>query len=113
MAHIRFLPMDRTIDVPDGTTLLAAARRAGVPVRTRCGGRLGCLACKVRIIEGDGLAPPRPNEARKLGGLIGDGVRYSCQVRCRGSLLVEVPEDPLKAAVRRQLAKLKEERDEL
>ena len=111
MAKIHFLPEDKTIDVKDGISLLEAARRAGVPVRTRCGGVMGCLMCKVRIIRGDQLAPPRPNEERKLGSLIRDGIRLSCQTRCRGLVIAEVPEDPLKAAIRRQLALQKEERD--
>jgi 2Fe-2S ferredoxin len=41
----------------------------------------------------------------KLGGLERQGVRLACQAKVTGSVIVEVPEDPLKAAIRKQLDK--------
>ncbi|MFC3803154.1 2Fe-2S iron-sulfur cluster-binding protein [Cohnella sp. GCM10012308] len=103
--EVEFGPEGQTVSVRAGTTLLDAARRAKAPVRTRCGGVAGCLMCKVSVPPtcGDALTPPTEAERRKLGPLLEQGVRLSCQSRVRRSLRVEVPEDPLKAAVRRQL----------
>lgn len=103
--EVVFEPGAGAVRVRAGTTLLEAARRARAPVRTRCGGVAGCLMCKVSVPpECTGaLTSPTEAERRKLGSLLGQGLRLSCQARVRGDVRVEVPEDPLKAAVRRQL----------
>jgi len=111
--RVTFMPAGKMIDVVRPTTLLAAARQAGVAVRTRCGGKAGCLLCKVNV-SGDAHAvtAPTPPEARKMGMEETLGPRLACQVRVSGrsgSVTVEVPEDPLKALVRR---KLEEQRGE-
>ena len=51
---ITFLPSGRTATVRAGTTVLDASRKAGVPIRTRCGGKAACLMCKV-VTNGEGL----------------------------------------------------------
>lgn len=111
--EVVFEPEGQTISVRSGTTLLDAAKRARAPVRTRCGGVAGCLMCKVTVPAdlAGALSPPTEAERRKLGPLLEQGMRLSCQARVRGALRVEVPEDPLKAAVRRQLER--QETDDL
>lgn len=106
MPEIRFLPDGVRIRVKPGTTLLEAARKARVPVRTRCGGMAGCLMCKVKVADQQGLGPLTRQERIKLGPLAEQGVRLACQARICGDVAAEVPEDPLKAAVRRQLQRL-------
>lgn len=103
---VTFLPDNRTVSVRPGTTLLEASRRARVNVRTRCGGVAGCLMCKVQVPAGEAhcLQAPTPAETRKLGSLVTAGTRLSCQARVKGDVTVSVPEDPLKAAVRKKLA---------
>ncbi|CAH0118734.1 MULTISPECIES: 2Fe-2S iron-sulfur cluster-binding protein [unclassified Paenibacillus] len=109
--QVTFLPDRKTVQVRPGTTLLAAARRARVNVRTRCGGNASCLMCKVRVGSGEGLTPPLKQESLKLGRLIEQGYRLACQACVTGNVAVTVPEDPLKEAVRKQLARQKEEDD--
>ncbi|GBF72758.1 ferredoxin [Paenibacillus sp. 598K] len=113
-AEITFLPDNKTISVAPGTTVMDAARRAGIAIRSRCGGKAGCLMCKVtdRSPSADGLSPAAEAERRKLGGLLAEGARLACQARVVGETVVEVPEDPLKAAIRRRLAEAQQE-DEL
>lgn len=65
--------------------------------------------CKVHVREQSGLAPMNRNERLKLGSLAEQGVRLACQAKVFGDVTVIVPEDPLKAAVRAQLAKQQEE----
>jgi len=110
MPRITFLPDGKTVDVRPGTTLLAAAWKAGVAVRTRCGGVAGCLMCKVKVDDPASVSPPNAAELRKLGEGE-DGDRLSCQTKALKDATVHVPEDPLKAAVRRQLERQKEEED--
>ncbi|CAI6058271.1 2Fe-2S iron-sulfur cluster-binding protein [Cohnella sp. JJ-181] len=103
--EVVFGPEGQAATVRAGTTLLDASRRAKAQVRTRCGGVAGCLMCKVRVAPEceDALTAPTEAERRKLGPLLGEGFRLSCQARVRRAVRVEIPEDPLKAAVRKQL----------
>ncbi|WP_379129164.1 2Fe-2S iron-sulfur cluster-binding protein [Paenibacillus sp. sgz500958] len=100
-----FLPDGRSATVPSGVTVLEAARRAGLTISTRCGGKAGCLMCKVtvEITEEQSVRPPGEVERRKLGSLLQKGVRLACQTAILNDVTVIVPEDPLKAAVRRRL----------
>ncbi|MFC5650825.1 2Fe-2S iron-sulfur cluster-binding protein [Paenibacillus solisilvae] len=109
---VTFLPSGRSVSVRAGTTVLDAARRAGVSIRTRCDGKAACLMCKVVADSSSGLSPLSDNERYKLAGMDRSGTRLSCQARVVGHTVVEVPEDPLRAAVRRQLMRQAEE-DEL
>ncbi|QCT02552.1 ferredoxin [Paenibacillus algicola] len=99
------MPEGKTVSVRPGVTVLAAARQSGVHIPTRCGGKMGCLMCKVKLTEEESshVLPPKEEERRKLGTLIDEGIRFSCQTVVHDHVQVEVPEDPLKAAVRRQL----------
>ncbi|MBO7744083.1 2Fe-2S iron-sulfur cluster binding domain-containing protein [Paenibacillus sp. MWE-103] len=111
--EITFLPSGRTVMVRAGTTVLDAARKAGVPIRTRCDGKAACLMCKVALPHSSaGLTPPNDNERRKLAGLDRMGTRLACQTRVFGRAIVEVPEDPFRAAVRKQMMRQAED-DEL
>ncbi|MBB6735769.1 2Fe-2S iron-sulfur cluster-binding protein [Cohnella zeiphila] len=103
--RVTFLPGGQQADARIGATLLDTAQRAKAPVRTRCGGVAGCLMCKVSVAPEHRAALTEPTDAerRKLGPLLDEGMRLSCQARIRGPLSVTVPEDPLKAAVRRLL----------
>ena len=88
-----------------GTSLLEAVRKAGIVLPTRCGGKAGCMMCKVTAMPGDsaGLRPPADAERRKLGSQLDEGVRLACQAAVWGDVSIHIPEDPLKAAVRRRL----------
>jgi len=110
---VTFEPDGRGADVRPGATLLEASRRAGVSIRTRCGGIAGCLMCKVHVTkdQAEQLTPPTQAEIRKLGSLLEEGVRLSCQARTKGDVVVVVPEDPLKAAIRKKLAEGRQEDD--
>ena len=48
---VTFLPMNKSIALKPGATLLHAARRAGVKITTRCDGKAACLMCKVNVDE--------------------------------------------------------------
>lgn len=110
--EVHFLPDDIHVRVRPGTTLLDAAKAAKAPVRTRCGGKAACLMCKVNVADQRGLNAPTLSEEIKLGPLLRQGYRLACQAKVRGDVAVDVPEDPLKAAVRRQLARLRQSGDD-
>lgn len=103
--EIRFDPAGKKVKVRKGTSVLAAARQGRIHIATRCGGNAGCLMCKVKVSEEDlaGLSAPTDAERHKLGNTLADGIRLACQAKVMGQAVVELPEDPLKAAIRKQL----------
>ncbi|MGQ9573734.1 MAG: ASKHA domain-containing protein [Thermoguttaceae bacterium] len=86
--RIRFLAEGREAVVEPGTTLLEAARRAGVYVGAICGGEGVCGKCRVLIREGE-------VEGESTEHLTRDEIRrgyvLACQVVPRSDLLIEVP----------------------
>lgn len=110
-ALITFMPEGKSAQVRPGTTVLLAAGKARVHIRTRCGGNAACLMCKIKAAPGSALSPPQANELRKLGALKDEGYRLACQARVEGDCAVSVPEDPLRAAIRRQLEQNRERQD--
>ncbi len=111
-AEVVFWPSGKSVRVRRGTSVLDASRRAGVTIATRCGGKAACFMCKVTVRPGSELAPIGDAERRKLAGLEEKGIRLSCQTRVTGRVEVELPPDPLKAAIARQLARQQQD-DEL
>jgi adenylate cyclase len=87
---VRFLPDETVVEVAVGETLLDAARRAGVPLASACGGEAACTTCRVVVTEGrEGLAPPPPDEAALLAPLGADGAfRLGCRARVQGPVTV-------------------------
>lgn len=83
---ITFEPFGAIAEVPSGTTVLEASRRAGVPLPATCGGRGTCGDCAIRVVEG-AVDEPGPTERESLRGAP-PGVRLACMVRAHGPLTV-------------------------
>ena len=65
-----------SFDVEQGTSLMDAARAAGIIIHHTCGGRGQCLTCSFTLIEGE-LTPPSQAEIRQRDIL--RGARQACQ----------------------------------
>jgi ferredoxin len=88
---VRFQPSARTVCVPRGTTLLEAARAAGLPAARACGGDLLCGKC-VCTVEGARLAPPGAAEERtKARNRVDVGKRLACAVRLEADVEASAP----------------------
>jgi adenylate cyclase len=103
MPQVVFLPYDLRLEVPRGTSLLAAADEAAEMVDDDffvgelCEGRHECGNCCVRIVEGaDALSPVTESE-RKLLTELGRGpdTRTACTARVCGDVTVRIP-NPVK-----------------
>jgi uncharacterized 2Fe-2S/4Fe-4S cluster protein (DUF4445 family) len=83
---VRFEPPGAEIAVPCGTPVLEAARRAGVPLLSTCGGRGTCGDCAVRVIAGEA----EPPDAAELAALARapEGVRLGCMLRATSDMTV-------------------------
>ncbi|HUU10378.1 MAG TPA: ASKHA domain-containing protein [Phycisphaerae bacterium] len=92
MHRVVFEPDGRTLSVPDGQTLLEAARAAGIHLEAPCGGKGTCGGCRVIIPDN----PPEPSATCRIaltGEEIGRNLRLACQVRVRSDLRVVIPEE--------------------
>ena len=89
---IRFEPSGLEACVLQGTTILDAARQAGLSIHAPCGGKGTCGKCAVRIIHGrPGAVRPtiRPAQLPK-------GMYLACVTEVAGPLTVR----PVNAVVR-------------
>jgi 2Fe-2S ferredoxin len=63
MPKVTFLPDGNSIEVPEGTSILAAAKKCGAQVGYACGGVCACSTCHVYVRQGfDSLSDQRENE---------------------------------------------------
>ena len=74
--EVTYLPSEKTVRVPEGTTLFNAAHWAGLPIESTCGGRGTCGKCGVKVLEGEAellarrLPPPAGPARRGLAPLV-------------------------------------------
>lgn len=115
-AQVTFYPAEKPIKVRVGTSLLQAVHKARIAMPTRCGGKASCMMCKIQVEEDSSaaLSPPSDAEQRKLGmAELEKGTRLACQCKVLGDAAIRLPENPLKAAIRRQMELKAQESDEL
>ncbi len=95
MPRITFLPFKKTIALPDGATLLEAAREAGVALESICAGKRVCGKCRILVDGVDGVLPsPSDREIALLGEKLHHaGYRLACAVVPPGDMVVRVPEE--------------------
>jgi uncharacterized 2Fe-2S/4Fe-4S cluster protein (DUF4445 family) len=85
---VEFLPFRSTHSFARGTNLLDAIRKAGLPLKSTCGGKGTCGECLVRIEGGEArirTSAALPEEVRRLGYAL------ACQTEIEEDLTVELP----------------------
>lgn len=91
IGNIEFQPLGKRIEVPAGTTLLEAARRAGVPLASECGGRGKCGRCRVEILSGNVSQPDSDEKSALKRKGASPKERLACRVRVDGDAGIHVP----------------------
>jgi 2Fe-2S ferredoxin len=88
--EVRFQPSGARLRVRPGTTLLEAARRAGLPMASSCGADGICGRCGVRVLAGAGtLSAEAANETEvKRRNRIDPELRLACRVGVHGPVEV-------------------------
>jgi len=86
--QIKFMPENRIIEADLGTSLLNAAAKAEIYIKSGCGGKGTCGACKVVVLSGEPLVTGTGNLTSEQ---ISAGVRLACQTMVQGDLTIEVP----------------------
>ncbi|MBN2402806.1 MAG: DUF4445 domain-containing protein [Spirochaetes bacterium] len=88
-ASVTFLPLNKTIEVEKGTTLLEAAHKGGIYINARCGGKGLCGSCKVKVEDGDLECEDSPLfDKDKDRGFV-----LSCRAQIIGDVVISVPEE--------------------
>lgn len=93
-----FEPLGRRARVAVGSTVLEAARQAGVGLSAVCGGGGTCGACRVRVMAGE-VSPPVESEKRAVS----EGLRLACQTRLLSDVRVDIPPASMTAPQRAQV----------
>jgi uncharacterized 2Fe-2S/4Fe-4S cluster protein (DUF4445 family) len=86
--RVRFVNNELTVAVPRGSTILDAARKAGVFIDSLCGGDGVCGKCRVIVHEGKvkgGRAESLTAEEIRQGNVL------ACETQVDSDLVVEVP----------------------
>jgi len=89
--EIRFQPSGRTVRVARGTTLLDAARTAGLPAARACGGDLLCGRCACTIAAEGAPAASEAEERTKRRNRVDADKRLACAVRLEADLEASAP----------------------
>jgi len=88
---IIFNPMNKIVEVEEGTILLDAVREAGIMIRSICGGEGECGTCKV-ILDRGRVSPVSTKEEKRLSPEeISEGYRLACQVRVLSDCEFTIP----------------------
>ena len=82
----------REITVEGGKPLLSLLREEKIFIPSACGGRGTCGVCKVKVLDGAGPILPTETPFMTKDEIAGH-VRLSCQVKVRGDLSIEIPDE--------------------
>ncbi len=85
---VKFLPDNQIVEVEKGTSLIKAASQAGIFIKSSCGGKGTCGACKVVIVEGEAKSDRTGNLSPEQ---LSRGVRLGCHTFVENDLTIEVP----------------------
>ncbi len=90
---VDFEPLGKRVTVPQGATLLDAARQAGLPLTSDCGGAGTCGQCLVIAREGSNAlsAANLVEQAVLTAEQLGAGYRQACQAEVLGDVKIDVP----------------------
>ena len=100
MAKIRFIKENLTVEVPDGTTILKAAKSIGAPQGDRCGGVCACSSCHVYVLEGFNNTSEIEDEEFDILDKAFDvrsTSRLGCQAKVHGDIAGEISDESFQA----------------
>jgi len=92
---VTFLPVNRTVEVEPGTTILEAALENGIELEHNCGGFCACTTCHVIVKEGEeNLSEMEDCEEDRLS--MAEGLTMHSRLGCQaivenGDVTVEIP----------------------
>lgn len=90
MPKVKFVPLNRVVEIKSGETLFKAARVNGIPLGSSCRGDCVCGWCKVEIVEGmENLSQPEECEKKLMkSGNYETHERVACSTRVFGDVSI-------------------------
>ena len=86
---VTFLPANRVVEVDSGTSLIKAARLAGLHINASCGGAGVCGKCRVLLEEGAIVG----GTSEKLSAEeVKTGYRQACITKISSAVTIRIPE---------------------
>jgi 2Fe-2S ferredoxin len=95
--NITFVPLNKTVEVKEGTTILEACLDNDIHLEHACGGFCACTTCHILVKQGgDNISEMEFDEEAKLDTCVGVTLRsrLGCQSRIEGDLVIEIPPKP-------------------
>ncbi len=100
---VQFQPIGKRVTVADGSTLLDAARLAGIDLTAACGGEGNCGQCRVLWLDG-AVSPITADEEFLLSESDRQaGYRLACCTQVHGEVKVHLPKDSMITGQRLQV----------
>lgn len=96
---LEFKPAGKHIMVKEGTTVLAAARLAGVSIEAMCNGIGQCGQCEIRILEGQVSAITATEKAVLSAIKQAQGFRLACRTKVLSDLCIEIKKEVTKPVI--------------
>jgi uncharacterized 2Fe-2S/4Fe-4S cluster protein (DUF4445 family) len=93
-AQVVFEPDGKKIVVAKGTSILEAAQKSGIKIRSECGGEGVCAKCVIIVSNLNSVSPPTRFEEEKIG--TSDtlkGRRLACLTKILSDLKVQIPKE--------------------
>ncbi len=93
MSLVTLAPSGKSVDVAEGTTLLAAILQADPDFPHKCDGNAQCGSCHIFVLEGrKGVSKTTREENEKLDTIVGVGSksRLACQAKVIGTENIKV-----------------------
>jgi len=91
---VKFMPQDIEVEIKPGQSVLNVAQDNDIHIQSVCKGIPSCAECRVQVIDGAGnILPPMDEELDLIGTAhFVNSSRLSCQMRCFGSVTVDLTE---------------------
>jgi ferredoxin, 2Fe-2S len=100
MPKVRFLKEKLEIEVPEGSSILDAARKIGAPEGDRCGGVCACSTCHVYVVKGFDQTSEIEDEEYDILDKAFDvrmESRLGCQAKLHGDIDVVISDESFQA----------------
>lgn len=92
---VQFQPIGKHVQVPVGTSLIEAARQAGIDLTSDCGGEGSCGQCQVVLLSGE-VTPPNDDEEFILTDIeLANATRLACCTMVQGDVKIQIPRGSL------------------
>jgi ferredoxin, 2Fe-2S len=91
---VTFLPLNKTVEVKEGHSVLDAALANDIELEHACGGVAACSTCHVIVRQGYEKLPPASDREEDMldnAACLTTKSRLGCQIEVNTDLVVEIP----------------------